>query len=54
LAFIISAESLINAFAIVFGVLASSIIFSLIGTVIVSWLIYDYSGILMSKVKGAI
>jgi len=54
LAFIISAESLINAFAIVFGVLASSIIFSVIGTVIVSWLIYDYSGILMAKAKGAI
>jgi hypothetical protein len=52
LAFILSAESLISAFAIVFGSAAAAVIFAALGTMIVGWLIYDYRPMITARIKA--
>jgi len=52
LAFILSAESLITAFAIVFGSAAAAVIFAVLGTMIVGWLIYDYRPMITSRIRA--
>jgi len=51
LAFILSAESLISAFTLVFGVAAAAIIFASIGTLIGGWLIYDYRPLITARFR---
>jgi len=52
LAFILSAESLISAFALVFGSAAAAVIFAALGTMIVGWLIYDYRPMITARIKS--
>jgi hypothetical protein len=51
LAFILSAESLISAFTLVFGVAIAAIIFATIGTLIGTWLIYDYRPLITARFR---